>query len=108
MIDTLGSEDEEFITALYPLLSKTRTAPLSSDRFCIVTVMFVFAWAIAATLRLIIMLPCATTFANTTLVHDVLIVSFASGIVQFVATHGITASVCCTVRITTVFTKEEN
>ena len=75
----------------------------------IVTVMmFVFAWAIAATLRLIIMLPCATTFANTTLVHDVLIVSFASGIVQFVATHGITASVCCTVRITTVFTKEEN
>ena len=81
-------------------LSIRRTTPPSSDTFFIVTVRFAaagLAWTIAATLRLIMMLPCATTFTNATLVHDVLIVSFAAR-VELITTHGMMAVACCTAR----------
>ena len=87
-IETLGKD------APFLLLSITRTAPLSSERFFIVTVIFGFSWTIAVTLRLIIMLPCATTFENTTLEQDTLIVSLAAAIVELVRTHGTTPKVC--------------
>ena len=67
---------------------------MSSDTFVIVTVRFIavgLAWTIAAMLRLIIMFPCATTFMNATLVQVVLIVSFATGRVELITVHGMTA-----------------
>ena len=99
-IDTLGKANGT--PALYPLLSMTRTAPPSNDRFVIDTVIFGFAATIAVTLRLIIMLPCATTFTNTTSMQDMLIVALAGGIVELIRMQGMTANVCPTAsRITT-------
>ena len=75
------------------LLSISSAAPLRSDTFTIVTVTFAaagLAWTIAATLRLIITFPCATTFTNATLVQDALTVSFATR-VELVTMHGMMA-----------------
>ena len=77
-----------------PPLSIRRAAPLSRDTFVIVTFRFIvvgLACTIAAMLMLIIMFPCATTFTNATLVQVVLIVSFASGSVELITVHGMTA-----------------
>ena len=97
-MDTLGMVSP---AALKLLLSNRRTAPLSNETFFIDTVRFAaagLAWTIAATLMLIVMFPCATTFTNATLVQDVLIVSFASGTVELITTHGITAIAGCSAR----------
>ena len=91
-IDSLGKVD--VMPSLYPLLSTTRTAPSSSDRFLIDTEIFGFAATIAVTLRLIIMLPCATTFTNTTSVQDTFIVSLVGRIVKLIRLHGMTAKAC--------------
>ena len=97
-MDTLGEIVEAERDAL---LSSRRTAPLSNETFLIVTVTFGavgLAWTIAARLKLIVMFPSATTFTNATLVQDASIVSFASGRVELITTHGIIAIAGCTAR----------
>ena len=79
-IDIVGDEEYPLPALLYPLLSIARTAPSSSVRFLRVTITIpaprlLASIIIAEMLRVMVMLPCAVTFANTTFVHDVLIVS---------------------------------
>ena len=95
-IDIVGEEDT-LPKLLCSLLSKTIAAPSSSTRFLTVTIRIpaprlLACTIIAPTLRVIVMLPCAVTFANTTFVQDVLIVSLPSGSVVLVMMQGMTAN----------------
>ena len=93
-MDTLAELVEE-----EPPLSIRRTAPLRNETSFIVTFRLIavgLACTIAAMLRLIIMFPCAITFTNATLVQVVLIVSLASGSVELITVHGMTAIAGCT------------
>ena len=47
------------------------------------------------------MLPCATTFTNTTSEQDPLIVSLVGGIVKLISVHGITAKASWIAKLTT-------
>ena len=100
-IDIVGDDEEAVSALLYPLLSIARTAPSSRARFLRVTITIPAArllacTIIAATLRLIIMLPCAVTFTNTTLVQDVLIVSLTGGSAESITVQGRFAKELCT------------